>query len=244
MNISFIFFVFRKKSFTLSHKTNVAKCKCHDKAHLNLVEHVTIKHVGVLKNCLKYFPNATQLTFCKNCIDGYDEHLIDSLRRTIPLIRLTTLNMNNIYSELGILINILQLTPNIHTLTWVHIHDSPKDLLSIQDSETFRLVSKQNQIKNIIIKHDYTKKMMEVLINLCPRVQYISFGYSRRSLDATVYYLLSEIKEATSHLFSLCIFSASPKWIGEWEELIKSREVFDDYSTKAIDGKYYIWWGH
>ncbi|CAF1038048.1 unnamed protein product [Rotaria sordida] len=182
--------------------------------------------------------------FIKKYSHEIKEQLTDSLRRTISLIRLTKLNMNNIYSELDILINIIQFTPNIHTLTWIHIKDSPKDLLSIQDSESFQLVSKQNQIKNIIIKGDYTKKMMEVLINLCPQVQYISFGYSRRSLDATVYYLLSEIKETTRHLFSLCIFSASPRWIGEWEDLIQSREVFDNYSTKAIDGKYYVWWGH
>ena len=85
---------------------------------------------------------------------------------------------------------------------------------------------------------------MEVLTHLCPRVQYISLRYFRRSLDATVYYRRSKIKDATHHLFSLCIFGASVKWIGEWEDLIKSREVFGDYSTKYMNRKYYLWWEH
>ncbi|UJR13307.1 hypothetical protein I4U23_000325 [Adineta vaga] len=59
-----------------------------------------------------------------------------------------------------------------------------------------------------------------------------------------MYYLLSEIHDATRNLFSSCIYNASPKWIEEWEDLIRSREVFENYSTKMIDGKYCLWWGH
>ncbi|UJR17999.1 hypothetical protein I4U23_004900 [Adineta vaga] len=234
----------RKNYFKFSEESHTAKCKCYDKACRDLVQHISIEDINLFNKSSKYLPHVTELTFSKKCIVGHDEQLIDSLHRTVLLTRLTTLNMNNIYSELGILINLLRFTPNIHTLTWVHLRDTPNDLLSIQESETFRFVSKQNQIKKIIITHEYTKKMMEVLVNLCPRVQFISFGNSCRSLDATVYYLLSEIKEATRYLFALCIFRASPKWIEEWENLIKSREVFDDYSTKYVDGKYYLWWNN
>ena len=99
-----------------------------------------------------------ELTFSKKCIVDYDEWLINHLQQTILLTQLHTINMNNIYSDLNILIKILQFTSNIHIYIYVYIKDTPHDLLSIQESETFRLVSAKNQIENLVIKNSYTKK--------------------------------------------------------------------------------------
>ncbi|CAF0759243.1 unnamed protein product [Adineta steineri] len=138
--------------------------------------------------------------------------------------------MNNIFYELNIFINLLQLTPNLHTVTWISIKNTLKDLLSLQESKAYQLVSKQNQVKMIIIQSNYTKKMMEVLIHLCPRVQYISLGLSDRSLDATAHYLLSEINDATLHLFSLCIRVASPHWIKYWKMIIQLKLLIQAFT--------------
>ncbi|CAF0713287.1 unnamed protein product [Adineta steineri] len=195
----------RNKFFKLGSNFNVTTSQCHEGTDSNFIQHIIINSIAVLPNCSKYFPKITELTLHDKAIIERKSYLMDELRRIFPLVQLTKLTMNNIFYEFYIFINLLQLTPNLHTVTWISIEDTPKDLLSLQESKAYQIVSKQNQVKTIIIQSNYTKKMMEVLIHLRPRVQYISLGLSDLSLDATVHYLLSKINDATLHLFSLCI---------------------------------------
>ncbi|CAF0722511.1 unnamed protein product [Adineta steineri] len=111
-----------------------------------------------------------------------------------------------------------------------YLMDNLRHLLLLQESKDYQLVSKQNQVKTNIIQGDYTKKMMEVLIYICPRVQYISLSLSDRSLDATVHYLLLEINDATLHLFSLCIRVASPHWIKYWKMIIQLKLLIQAFT--------------
>ncbi|CAF1248491.1 unnamed protein product [Adineta steineri] len=233
----------RDKVFKFVPDFNMTTCQCRKEPDCNSIKHIIINSTAALPNCSKYFPKITELTLHDKAIIQRKPYLMDDLRRILPLVQLTKLTMNNIFYELDIFINILQLTPNLHTVTWISIKNTPKDLLSLQESKAYQLVSKQNQVKTIIIQGDYTKKMMEELIYLCPRVQYISLGPSDRSLDATVHYLLSKINDATLHLFLLRIRGASPHWIKCWKDKIESHEVLYDYSTKVIGSSFYLWWG-
>ncbi|CAF4162606.1 unnamed protein product [Adineta steineri] len=213
----------RDKVFKFVPDFNMTTCQCRKEPDCNSIKHIIINSTAALPNCSKYFPKITELTLHDKAIIQRKPYLMDDLRRILPLVQLTKLTMNNIFYELDIFINILQLTPNLHTVTWISIKNTPKDLLSLQESKAYQLVSKQNQ--------------------LCPRVQYISLGPSDRSLDATVHYLLSKINDATLHLFLLRIRGASPHWIKCWKDKIESHEVLYDYSTKVIGSSFYLWWG-
>ncbi|CAF1672531.1 unnamed protein product [Adineta ricciae] len=234
----------RKKYFELDSRFNVTNFKCHDKVDTNSINHVIIHDPDVISCCSKYFfAKATDLSI--NHVNFTDKKLCltDELLRILDLRRLTKLTMNYIEKDFDIFIRLLRLAPNIRTITWESIEKSPKNLLSLVESEDFQLVSQENRIKTITITSRYTKKMMEVLVHLCPRVQYISIGRSERSLDATVHYLLSEINDATLRLFSLCIREVYQDWMTYWKDQIKAHGVFDDYSIKIIDKNFYLWWG-
>ncbi|UJR17122.1 hypothetical protein I4U23_004018 [Adineta vaga] len=232
----------RNKSFTLTAHIDETKFQCHAAPDPYYMKHVIIPNATILLSCLKYFPNTTKLTLSASNSMERDSYLVSNLQRILPLVQLTKLTMYDISHQFGIFIKLLKVTPNVHTVTWISIKHAPRNLLTLQKTKDYQLVSTRNQVKTIILQHDYTKKMMEVLVHLCPRIQYISLGYSNRSLDATVHYLLSEINQATRHLFSLCIRRATEYWIKYWKEQIEAHEVFNDYSIKVIDRNFYLWW--
>ncbi|CAF1454375.1 unnamed protein product [Adineta ricciae] len=231
----------KHKDFRIDSKFATTTFECHDKVDTDSIRHLLINDLTKVHQCTRYFSKTTELTIDdKNTTDK--SHIIKDLPRILSLSQLTNLSMRQIDQEFEIFIKLLRLSPNVHTIKWVSIEKTPKNITSLEKRQNFQLLSKQNQVKTIIITHDYTKKMMEVLVHLCPRVQYISIGRSERSLDATVHYLLSEINGATLRLFSLCVRRACSNWMAYWKNQIESEGVFNDYSIKVIDKNFYLWW--
>jgi len=114
--------------------------------------------------------------------------------------------------------------------------------LSIQQSETFRLVSDTNVITNIIIKEKCTLEEIQLVVTLCPRLEHLTIRVPIDFFELTLQLLLSNTNENTLHLFSLCITDVSQSLVEILEMFIKSEELLDDYSLKFIDNKLYLWW--
>ena len=92
----------------------------------------------------------------------------------------------------------------------------------MEQTELFRYVINRNQIKTMVFKVYYTKKLIQTMMNLCPNLQHLAFSVSKKSLVPTFQYLLTK----TMHdRFSLCVFGLNATWIEELQSLIRSQEL-------------------
>ncbi|CAF0858351.1 unnamed protein product [Adineta steineri] len=125
----------------------------------NINNHYSVSHISIHNemeiNCdLIYFPNVTKLT-----IFPYSNRTCHSLStvldQIIPLIQLTELIINYPKFCIGKLVELLYYSPNIRTLLLHSISFDKISSVSIQESQTFEIVSKKNRITNITItKYD------------------------------------------------------------------------------------------
>ncbi len=124
--------------------------------------------------------------------------------------KLTTLEIDLIDYCCSDIIEILQQTPNIHTLNilFVGMFCTP-DLILFEQNESFRLVSQTNKIKKMKIKYDNTLTMTKFLILLCPRLEHLTIKWSENSLKTLLQFLLSEDNNNTRYLSSLLIEDVS-----------------------------------
>jgi len=239
MMILFLF-VYRRKYYTISRELIENKPVCHIESIINSVHHVIIEDEKVINNCSKCFPNATELTFqmdlvtIANFFASYDFH------RMIPVAQLTKLTIKNIWNADRIL-NMLLHTPNIHTLVLTMITLYGKDILSIQKRENFRLVSKQNKIKNVTISF-YSLSTIKILMKLCSELQHLTLGEYQQPFEGIIPFLLSKADRTTCHLSSLCILKVDAMGIMKLKTLVKLNKCIEDYLLKIVNDKFYLWW--
>jgi hypothetical protein len=118
------------------------------KNSINSVDHIYIKQEQAVDDCRNYFPHATQLTLSYKDVNVNENSLLILLNHIIPLTQLTKLNINLEPFLFKTMIELLYSTPNIHTLTVENVCFNEKEFISIEQSETFQLVSTKNKIKN------------------------------------------------------------------------------------------------
>ena len=97
-------------------------------------------------------------------------------------------------------------------------------------SDTFQLISQTNNIRNMIIKYDFTLQEINLLIILCPRLQQFSIKKSNNSFQTFLQLLLSNIHEKLKDLFLLCITHVSSKETENFKTFINSENLLYGYS--------------
>jgi hypothetical protein len=242
MNSNLIYLsFFRRKSFFLTHRSCM-KFKCHKEIGVHCIQHLIIREQFATCQCIQYFPKVTKVTLYDSCIDS--NWFTDTQFSSI--MSLTQLNSLTIYTsmiKLNVIVDMLRLTPNVHTITFTFTTMRGKELSSLQESETFQYVASHNRIKAIVFKQYYTMKIVQIMMNLCPRLQYLVFVISQNSLDPTFRYLLTETNQTTRDRFSICIYDVNAKQIEKLQTMIESQELVNNYLIKIVNDKFYFkWW--
>ncbi|CAF1457396.1 unnamed protein product, partial [Rotaria sp. Silwood1] len=161
-----------RKSYTLYGNSSKDMISNYQKNSINSVHHVYIKQEQIIKDdCRNYFPNATELTHSYNGINVDRNPSLNILNHIVPLIQLTKLNINVKSFLVETMIEMLSLTLNIHTLTVKDVCFDKKELLSIQQTEIFQLVSTRNKIKNLTINSIYSFEEIKLFIQFCSRLE-------------------------------------------------------------------------
>ncbi|CAF1484379.1 unnamed protein product [Rotaria sordida] len=168
--------------------------------NLNSFKHVYIGNKKTANNCIKYFPNATQLTI-KYYFNISDDSNSIIFNRIIPVKQITKLTIDCYYFSFQQLINLLHFLPNIHILKWNFINYNENNLLN----DTFEYVSKTNKIKNLDIKSLCTLDLIEIIVNLFPKLEYLKIGINRKEIKHITRYILSKSNNKICYLFLLCI---------------------------------------
>lgn len=216
------------------------KYTCHIKNTLQSVHNITITSPHAV-DYEKIFPNVTELTVSMYC-NNFTWLSSNEFQKTIPVTRITKLTIENKYNKFHDVLDVLLKIPNIHTLTLTSIKVVGRDIPSLQEKENFRLVSKQNKIKNVTITDAYTLKTIQMLIELCPELQHLTLGVSQISLIPTVRFLLSENNEIPCKISSLCVLDQRGVLTAKLKTIIQSERPLNNYSLKFFNHKLYLWW--
>ena len=231
---------YRRKHYTLYSQPNEnIRLSCNE-INLKSVDHVYIQDEKGLINCKNYFPNTTKLTFDGDFYIIYNS-LSTILTRIIPLQRLRKLVINCPSFSFIKLIELLSLTPNVHTLILPCVICYRDGYMSIERSKAFRLVSKNNMITNVTLESNCTLENVRMLITLCPRLECLTIKTHVENLQSTIRFLLERNYQNSRHLCTLCFLTATNALYKKLERLIKSEKLLNDFMLKLIGSKLYLW---
>lgn len=210
----------------------------HFETNIKSIQQLYIHSTNAIKQFTGYFPNVTEVTFSEYCNPSHDSFAI-SLNRIIPIRQLTQLTVECQYFSFENLLELLSLTSNMHTLKLNSIQFYEKiDYVSVQQSETFLLVSKRNIVTNVTIEQECTLHQIQLFTNLFLRVEYLTLNLSKENSQLILRYLLSKTSNGIRYLSLLCILIPTSTDIArELKNVLPSSEnLFDDYN-----GKWYLW---
>ena len=130
----------------------------------------------------------------------------------------------------------------MRTLIFPSILFFQDNYLSIEQSETFRRVSRTNIITHIIYNDVCTLEKVKLLVALCPRIQNLSICTGHELEKPIIRFLLNRSNSNTRHLCFLCIRECQILCSIMLEHLITSESLLDDYILNETDSKLCLWW--
>jgi len=208
---------------------------------MDSVRHIHIENESAINNCSIYFPNTTELTISKG-LDVFDELIISTIVGIMPLSKLTKIAIDNERIYLTDIIKMLCLTPNCNKLMLNSVVLDKSNILSLQCSENFQFLSDTNNITDITVKSSCTFEQVQLLINLCPRLQHLTINVLQEEFQSIVKYLLMN-NEHTRHLRSLYIQNTGDIWTEKLLNAISEVRQQDEVSVEAVGYcKCYLWW--
>lgn len=193
----------------------------------------------------KYFPNVTNLSVTYDANNEYSNYFVNELNNIVPLIHITKLDLSLALSHFSKFIELLRYTSNVHSLTIDLNRMNDKDLIPIQKSEGFELLSTTNKIKSLTIRWGCTWKMTKFWIKLCHQLECLTMNSLYTNYKPILRYLLSKNRKNARHLFLLTL------QIHQWErtslDAFISSEKFTDISVLTIKNGLlgcaaHLWW--
>lgn len=238
-----MFLFSRRKDYTLYKQLDKNTSLHHPELNLRSVEHIYIETEKSIINCMQYFPNAIELTFRKD-FTSTCASVSTILNRIVPLQQLTKLAIECHYFSFKKMIELLCYTPNIRTLKFKSMpsYQKANDYTSVEQMETFRLVSNTNNITNVTFTGKCILEKLKLLLALCPRLQHLTIDTCATNLESITQFLLDKTNENTRHLCSLCFLTVCDSSLEQLDTFIKSESLLDDYTLKLANYKLYLSW--
>jgi hypothetical protein len=236
-----LLFPFRRKDYVLYDELAVNIWSSRFDINEDPIHDVCIHSTNMIKQSVHHFPNATKLKFCKTFEVPRDSITID-LNCSLPLKQLTKLIVDCHRFSFEQLIELLQFTPNVHTLELDSIVLNRTDSLSIQQNQLSQLVSKTNIITKVTISKEMTLEKIQLLTVVFPRMEYLTINLFKDDLEPIARFLLSKSNNNTRYLSSLCISKQRNDLVTILKSSIKSKKLLRDYVIKVINRKLYLWW--
>ena len=199
-----LFLLFRRKKFTLFAKTNNNTNQNEEKISMDSVEHVNILDGKMIINCKNYFPNATELVIDCDPDDKNEKFFFNKLTNILSLNQLTQITIDAINNTISEMIKLLRLTPNLHTLTIQQYDCDLTDLVTAQQSESFQLISKINNITTMTVITEDTAALTKFMIALFPQVECLIIKHIRDDSTEDLRFLLTKDNINADHLKLLC----------------------------------------
>ncbi len=241
----FLILFSRRKQYKIDIESDKYIDSNEKQSNIDSVVHVRIQNEEAISSCKAYFPNATGLTILRGFVDQIEYPFSTNLNRIIPLKQLTKLKVADIYDSFSEIIELLYYTPNIHTLKIILVACCKTDLILLQQSETFQLVSKTNNIKKLTIVSNNILKVIKFLVTLCPQLQHLTINTCEDGLKPVLQFLLSKDNNNTRYLRSLRIERISENEMETLKTFLESEILINICFIKVnenIRNTMYLWW--
>ncbi|CAF1017781.1 unnamed protein product [Rotaria sp. Silwood1] len=213
----------------------------HQRENFKSVKHLYIEH-KTKSNCRNYFSNVNQLTI------GYDVEILDdnsfitNLKCMIPLKQLTKLVINIRHFPFEEIIKLLCLTPNLHTIKF--------DEYSLQEINSnftkynilLQDILKKNKIENLVLTGRCSLNQIRFIIYVFSKLKYLKIQITGTKISSIIQYLLSKTHNQAQHLFYLCISCTEEVYLEKIKDLIKLKNLLDNYSIEYINYSLHLWW--
>lgn len=187
-------------------------------------------------------PTITQLTIrrCRSqiCVENFFDH-IRFLGRLTPI---TSLQIQINEFSTGILSSFLQLLPNLDTLTLI-LSNSSTIISSAQDQrEWIDALSKINHIVRVNIKQHVLWEHIDILINLCPQMQFLRIQCENYShMECLLRLILIRRKSSLSSLHFV-IANADESMVIQLKTLIFSEKLLERYEMQRKGDQIALYW--
>jgi len=170
INFTFIFYLFilRRNEYRLFSEIYEPSCNS-EILNLDSVVHVDICSRQCTSNHANYFTNAAELTI-RHYFNARDSSVIMAFDRIICLKRLVKLIIECYNFPFEQLIKLLSFTPNLKSLKFGSISCDTIDLIIIQQSDTFRCISKMNRITFLDVRQNWNLECMRMMNCLFPQL--------------------------------------------------------------------------
>jgi len=200
------------------------------------IHHICVHRTKMFEKSIDKFPYATELKLCE-AFEVPRHSIANDLNHVFPLKQLMNLSIKCHHFAFQQLIELLQFTSNVHTLTLDSIVLCRADSSSIQRNELFQLVSKTNSVRKVTISKEITLEKIQLVIAAFPRMEDLTINLFIQDLKPIAQYLLTN----TRYLSSLCISKQRNDLMTTLQSLIKSKKLLRNYVLKVFNGKLYLW---
>jgi hypothetical protein len=206
-----------------------------------MVSSLAINSEEGMTDCQLYFPQATELDLSESFRTNH-LCLQPDLKRVVPLHQLTTLVITCSRFSFEQLVHLLSATPNVLALTYACQSVGGSETKSIQQTDMFRSVARNNRITKVAATGMYFMSTMQTLVTLCPRVQYLTMEHHAKHTKASLQWILSRCETDLPSLCLICMQSATKSIEVVRETLIDTNDLPENYSVRQIGEDLYLWW--
>ena len=143
------------------------------------------------------------------------------------------------------LIDLIQHLPYLQSLVVKSIAPIQEGDLSLEDTETLRLLSQTRPITKVRLISVTSLSEMEFLIDLCSGMHYLQID-DMHDIDLEVFlrFIIMKSIEYLPNLFFMCF--GSPKsnecWLEQLDKMIGVEQLLQDYAIQQIQEKIYLRW--
>jgi len=174
-------------------------------------------------HCFSYFPNVIHLKL-ENYFQLPNQSIVDTLQQVLPLNQLKTISITDVNFPFYELLNILRLTPNIHSIELKRLILFP--------SSTFQSFV---QVKSLTSDQICTLDIFKLILQTFPNLNFIKIGIHLQELKAILDHILAQ----TDHqLRSVCLSDLPKRCTKE----LKDYPMIKRFLFKLINRQLYLWW--
>ncbi|UJR19286.1 hypothetical protein I4U23_022415 [Adineta vaga] len=210
------------------------------KNNFNSVRHLHISSTKSIENWIHHFPNTTDLTL-QNISCNNSNQILTTLKQIISLQNLSTLDILSEYYSFRKVIQLLSLTPNISTVKISRIIIDLREIDEIENSESFQTVSKTNIIRNAEIKQINQLEEVQLLFNLCPRIQRCEIDKCANRPASIVRLLTAKNSDIAPNLISLYIVIDDRGYLYRLNIMVQAKRLLNDWLVIIDENRLHLW---
>ena len=170
---------------------------------------------------------------------------IDIIGPLLVSSQITCLHVDSRKIPAGVLIDVIQHLPNLHSLVVESLASMQKRHLSVEETRAFRMVSQKKSISKVRLVNVDCLSEIQFLLDLCSGVQYLQIDHlNDLDLASFVRLILMKNVKYLPNLFFVC-FGCPPSnndLLQKLDRMIRFEQLRQDYTIEQIQENIYLRW--